>query len=101
MECREIKINKSQLIKVSRKHDTMRVEVDNEESKYIYHFKYFGEVLARDDYCTRAIMTRNAIAKQTFNKQKMSLLTKKLNFELKTNCPVVIAALHFRVQRPI
>ena len=43
---------------------------------------YLVSVLTRDGYCTREIKMRIAIAKEAFNR-KMSLLTSKLNIELK------------------
>ena len=50
--------------------------------KEVDHFKYLGSVLTRDGYCTREIKIRIVIAKEDFNR-KMSLLTSKLNIELK------------------
>ena len=41
-----------------------------------------GNVLTRDDYSTREIKMRTAIAKEAFNR-KISLLTSKLNIELR------------------
>ena len=57
----------------------MQIKVNNRE---VDHFKYLGSVLTRDGYCTREIKMRIAIAKEAFNR-KMSLLTSKLNIELK------------------
>ena len=45
-------------------------------------FKYLGSALTRDGYCTREIKMRIDIAKEAFNR-KISLLTSKLNTELK------------------
>ena len=58
----------------------MQIKVNNKELKEVDHFKYLGSVLTRDGYCTREINMR--IAKEVFNR-KMSLLTSKLNIELK------------------
>ena len=60
----------------------MQIEVNNRELKGVYHFKYIGSVLIRDGYCTTEIKMRIAIANEAFN-TKMSLLTPKLNIELK------------------
>ena len=60
----------------------MQIKVNNRELKEVYHFKYLGSVLTRDGYCTREIKMRIAIVKEAF-KRKMSLLTSKLNIELK------------------
>ena len=60
----------------------MQIKVNNRELKEVDHFKYLVGVLTRDGYCTREIKMRNAIAKEAFNR-KMSLLTSKVNIELK------------------
>ena len=44
--------------------------------------KYLGSMLTRDGYCTREVKMRIVIAKEAFNR-KMSLLTSKLNIELR------------------
>ena len=65
----------------------------------IDHFKYLGSVLTRDGYCTREIKKRIAIAKEAFNR-KMSLLTSKLNIELKKKLVnVMFGELLYRAQR--
>ena len=60
----------------------MQIKVNNRELKEVDHFKYLGSVLTRDGYCTREIKMRIVIAKEAFNRT-MSLLTSKLNIELK------------------
>ena len=60
----------------------MQIKVKNRELKEVDHFKYLGSVLTRDGYCTREIKMRIDIAKEAFNR-KMSLLTSKLNIELR------------------
>ena len=60
----------------------MQIKVNNRELKQVDHFKYLGSVLTRDCYCTREIKMRIVIAKEVFNR-KMSLLTSKMNIELK------------------
>ena len=45
-------------------------------------FKYLANVLIRHGYCTREIKMRIANAKKAFNR-KISLLTSKLNIELR------------------
>jgi hypothetical protein len=67
---------------VSRSNESLQVTLGNTELKKVDHFKYLGSVLTRDDYCLREIKTRIAIGKETFNR-KISLLTSKLNIELK------------------
>jgi hypothetical protein len=54
----------------------LQSKVNNRELKEV------GSVLTRDGYCTREIKMRIAIAKEAFNR-KMTLLTSKLNIELK------------------
>ena len=78
----EINIDKSQVMRISRSNESLQIKVNNRELKEFYHFKYLGSVLTRDGYCTREIKMRIAIAKEAFNR-KMSLLTSKLNNELK------------------
>ena len=74
----------------------MQIKVNNREQKGVDHFKYLGSVLTRDGYCTREIEMRIVIAKESFNR-KMSLLTSKLNIELKkklVRCYVCSIALY-------
>jgi hypothetical protein len=52
----------------------------NRELKEVNHFKYLGNVLRRDSYCTREIKMRISIAKEAFNR-KISLSASKLNIE--------------------
>ena len=71
-------------------------KVNNRELKEVDHFKYLGSVRTRDGYCTREIKMRITIAKEAFN-GKMSLLTSKLNIELKkklVRCYVCTIALY-------
>ena len=51
----EINIGKSQVRRVSRGNESLRIKVNNRELKEIDHFKYRGSVLTRDGYCTREI----------------------------------------------
>ena len=78
----EINIGKSQVMRVSRSNESLQVKVNNRELKEVDHFKFIGSVLTRDGYCTREIKMRISIAREAFNR-KMSLLTSKLNIELK------------------
>ena len=74
----EIKIDKSQVMRVSRSNESLQIKVNNREIKEVDEFKYLGSVLTRDGYCTREIKTRTVTAKEAFNK-KISLLTSKLS----------------------
>ena len=78
----EINIDKTQVMRKSRSNESLQNIVNNTELKEVDHFKYLGSVLTRDDYCTREIKMRIAIAKEAFNR-KISLLTSKLNNELR------------------
>ena len=60
----------------------MRTKIDNRELIGIDHFKYLGCVLIRDGYPTTEIEMRITVAKEAFNR-KISLLTSKLNIELR------------------
>ena len=60
----------------------MQIKVDNRELREVDHFKYILRVIIRVGECTRVINVRIAIAKESFNR-KRSLLTCKLNIELK------------------
>ena len=74
----EINIDKSQVMRVSRSNESLQIKVNNRELKEVDH----GSALTRDGYCIREIKMRIAIVKEAFNR-KMSLLTSKLNIELK------------------
>jgi hypothetical protein len=78
----ETNTDKPQVTRVSRSHEPKQIKVNNRELKEVDHLKYLGSVLTRDGYCTREIKMRIDIAREAFNR-KMSLLTSKLNIELK------------------
>jgi hypothetical protein len=64
--------------------------------KEVYHFKYLGNVLTKDGYCTREIKIRISMTREAFNR-KISLLTRKLNIEFRkklVRCYVWIIALY-------
>jgi hypothetical protein len=65
----EINIGKSQLIRVSKSNESLRIKVGNRKLKEVDHFKYLGSVLTSNDYCTREIKVRIAIAKESFNRE--------------------------------
>jgi hypothetical protein len=56
-------------------------------------------VLTRDNFCAREIKTRIAITKEPIN-TKISLLTSKLNIELRKKLVVIFGTLHYMAQRP-
>ena len=71
-------------------YESLQIKVNNRELKEVDHFKYLGSLL------TREIKMRIAIAKEACNR-KMSLLTSKLNIELKkklVRCYVLSIALY-------
>ena len=67
-----------------RSNESLQIKLNNRQLKEVDHFRYLRSVLKRDGYCIREIKMRIVIAKVTFNR-KMSLLTSKLNIELKKN----------------
>ena len=78
----EINIDKSQVMRLSRSNESLQIKANDKELEEVDRFKYLGSVLTRDGYCTREIKMIIAIANEAFNR-KMSLLTSKLNIELK------------------
>ena len=96
----KINIEKLQVMRVSSCNESLQSKVNNRELKEVDHFKYIGSVLTRDGYCTREIKMRIAIAKEAFNR-KMSLLTCKLNIELKKKLVrCYVWSIAFMAQRP-
>ena len=61
----------------------MGIKIVNIELKEVDNFKNLGSVLTGSSNCTREIKMRIAMAKEAFNRKKKSLLTSKLNIELK------------------
>ena len=61
---------------------SLQIKLNNRKLKKVDHYKYHGSVLTRDGYYIREIKMRIAIAKEAFN-IKITLLTSKLNIELK------------------
>jgi Reverse transcriptase (RNA-dependent DNA polymerase). len=51
----EINIDKSQVMRVSRRNGSLLMKVRNRELKEIDNFNYLGIVLTRDDNCIREI----------------------------------------------
>ena len=49
----EININKSPVMRVYRRNESLQVKVNNRELKQIDHFKCLESVLAKNCYCTR------------------------------------------------
>jgi hypothetical protein len=49
----EINIDKSQVMRVSKRNESLQIKVNNRDLKEVDHFKYIGSVLTRDGYCTR------------------------------------------------
>ena len=78
----------------------MLIRVGNRELKEVDHFKCLGNMLTRDDYCTREIKMRIAMAKEAFNR-KISLLTSKLTLNSRRNwLGVMFEALLYMAQSP-
>lgn len=78
----EINIEKSKVMRISKREKPLRITVDNQELENVEQFKYLGSLLTKDAHCTNEIRTRIAMAKAAFNK-KRTLLTSKLSLELR------------------
>ena len=76
----EINIDKSQVMRVSRRNESLQIEVNNRELKEVDNFKYLESILTRNGNCTRGMKMRISMEKEVFN-IKISLLTSKLNIE--------------------
>jgi hypothetical protein len=63
----EIDIEKSQVMRVSKFNQLFWITVGNRTLKEVVHFKYLGNVLTRDGYCTWEIKIRIAIAKEQYH----------------------------------
>ena len=74
----EINIDRSQVTRVSSSNESLQIKVNKRELKVVDHF--LGSVLTRDGVCKGRI----AMAIEKFNR-KISLLTSKLNIELRKN----------------
>jgi hypothetical protein len=70
----EINMEQSQVMRVSRRNKSLYIKAGNREVKEVDNIKYLESELTSDDYCTREIKTRNAMAKEAFNKTKIPLL---------------------------
>ena len=60
----QINNDKSQIMRVPTRNESLQISIGNRELKEDDHFKYLGSVLARDGYYTREIKMRIAIAKK-------------------------------------
>ncbi|MGX9339094.1 hypothetical protein, partial [Pantoea dispersa] len=78
----EINIEKSKVMRISKREKPLRITVDNRELENVNQFKYLGSFLTKDAHCTSEIRARIAMAKAAFIK-KRSLLTSKLSLELR------------------
>jgi Reverse transcriptase (RNA-dependent DNA polymerase). len=79
MYSKEINIDNSQVMGVSRSIESSRIKVGNRELKEVGRFKYLGSELIRDGYFTREIKTIIAIANEALNRK----ISSKLNIELR------------------
>ena len=78
----EINTEKSKVMRISKREEPLKINVDNRELENVMHFKYLGSLLTKDASCTKEIRARIAMAKEAFNK-KWSLLTSKLSLSLR------------------
>jgi hypothetical protein len=78
----KINIEKSQLMRVSERNESLRIKVGKREVKEIDNFKYLKNVLTRYGYCTKDIKMGIAMVKEAFNR-KILLLTRKLDIDLR------------------
>ena len=84
-------------MRVSRENESLLVKVRNRKPTEFDLSEFFGSVVTRDGYYTREIKMEISISKEAFN-IKISLLTSKLNIELREKI-VRCEALHCMVQR--
>ena len=76
----EVNINQSQLMRVSRRNESLRIKIGNRKLNDVDHFKCL-ERLARDGYCTREFKTDIVMVKEAFNTELLPFI-RKLNVEL-------------------
>ena len=65
----EINIEKSQVVRLSRRNSSLRTKAHIRELKEGDHFKYVENVLTRYTYCASRIETIIAIVKELFNRE--------------------------------
>jgi Reverse transcriptase (RNA-dependent DNA polymerase). len=65
----EINIDKSLVMKVSRRNELLQIKLSNRELKEVDHFKYLGSVLTRHGYCIRENKRRIPMVKEAFNRK--------------------------------
>ena len=51
----EINIDNSQVMRVSRRNESLQIKISNREVNDVDHFKYLVSVLKRDDYSRRGM----------------------------------------------
>ena len=78
----DINIDKSKVMRISKRDKPLRIVVGNQELENVVQFKYLGSLVTNDAYCTNEIRSRIAMAKAAFRK-KNTLLTSKLSLELR------------------
>ena len=57
----ENNIDKSQVMNVFKKNESLQIIIGNRELKEVNHFKYLGSVFTRDGYCTTDIKMKTAM----------------------------------------
>ena len=66
----EINIEKSKVMRISKREEPLKINVDNRELENVMH--YLGSLLTKDASCTKEIRARIAMAKEVFNKKVVS-----------------------------
>jgi hypothetical protein len=63
-------VEKTKVMRISRQPASIKIMIDQNQLENVEYFNYLGSMTTNDARCTRAIKSRIAMAKATFNKKK-------------------------------
>ena len=78
----EMNVEKTKVIRTSRKPSPVQVMIDQKPLQNIAYFNYLDSIITNDARYTHKIIFRTATAKAAFTRRK-TLLTNKLDFNLR------------------
>jgi hypothetical protein len=82
---REMNVEKTKVMGISRQPSTMKIMLDQKQLENVEYFNYLGSMITNDARCTHEIKSRIAMAKAAFSKKKKTknLFTSKLDLNLR------------------
>jgi hypothetical protein len=78
----KINVKKTDMMKISKQHNSVHIMRDQEQPENVEYYKYFVNMITSDAVCTCEIKHCIALATAAF-KRKRTIFTSKLEFNLR------------------